>query len=44
MKEFIPTVKIVLASLVAGVAKLFGITWNPYIAGSQDNKEEEEVI
>jgi hypothetical protein len=43
MKKFVPTVKIVLAFLIMGTVKLLGIKWNPWIAGSQDEDEKEEV-
>jgi len=34
------TIKIVLAALLVGVARLFGIRWNPWIAGKKKDKDE----
>jgi hypothetical protein len=36
-------VKMALAALLMGAVKLLGIKWNPWIAGSQDEDEKEEV-
>ena len=43
MSKFVPAVKMVLAALLLGAAKLLGIKWNPWVAGSRDNQNEKEV-
>jgi hypothetical protein len=34
------TIKIVLAALLVGFAKLLGIKWNPWIAGEKKVKDD----
>lgn len=36
VKKFVPAVKLMMACLLVGAAKLLGIKWNPYIAGKKD--------
>ena len=43
MSKFVPAVKMAMAFLIMGVVKLFGIKWNPWIAGGRVNQDEKEV-